>query len=290
MSNGINNAQQDSTGHGRTQSDAQEFGQHVRQGGWRLGLLVARNVEIGNGSGERTDIEPRNNRTEVKVSGNEFARLSGVSRPKVLRYLEAWGRAAEQGIVPAADTLTPGTEIELDVDTLPSWSQFYEAVNRTTNKAPEGIPPSLEQITEAVKANPMIAEAVAEHIEPTSESVTKAMRSNPEIAKAARDEAWDITREKALERSSTTPSKPHDDPSTKRDSKSDVLALTLSLRKARQALNDAVEIAQLTDARIPKVVELTGELRMRLDAIDSAMTSGSFDEQLADLLDEEAGR
>lgn len=28
-------------------SDAREFGQHFRQGGWRLGLLVARNVKPG---------------------------------------------------------------------------------------------------------------------------------------------------------------------------------------------------------------------------------------------------
>jgi hypothetical protein len=36
-----------------TELDAREFGIHVRQGGWRLGLLVARNVEPRKGQNER---------------------------------------------------------------------------------------------------------------------------------------------------------------------------------------------------------------------------------------------
>lgn len=67
-------------------------GQHVKLGGWRLGLLVARNVEAGAGNGR-----PRKGAktlTNVKVSANRFAQTAKVSTPKVLRYLEAWNRAA----------------------------------------------------------------------------------------------------------------------------------------------------------------------------------------------------
>ena len=90
VSNGINNAQQDTTGQGRTQADAQEFGQHVRQGGWRLGLLVARNVVRAPGRVSIETLAPKTNATR-------FGELSGVSTTKVLRYLAAWNLAAEQG-------------------------------------------------------------------------------------------------------------------------------------------------------------------------------------------------
>src|SRR5262245_7607975 len=71
--------------------DAREFGIHVKQGGWRLGLLVARNVEPGAGAGERTDLEPRNDRSEVgKVSASRFAEQSQTSVPRVMRYLHGW--------------------------------------------------------------------------------------------------------------------------------------------------------------------------------------------------------
>src|SRR5699024_11532594 len=87
-------------------------------------------------------------------------------------------------------------------ETLPAWSQFYEAKN-TSGRQPEPIKPSVEEVAEAVKSNPDYAKAIAEHVEPTREQVTNAMRSNPEIEKAARDEAWETTREKARAESST---------------------------------------------------------------------------------------
>lgn len=298
MSNGINNAQQDSTGQERTQADAQEFGQHVRQGGWRLGLLVARNVEQGNGHGGDRKSDHRNDRTvdpSAKVSGNEFARLSGVSRPKVLRYLSAWNLAAEQGIVPPASDLTPGTNIDLDVDTLPAWSQFYEAKN-TSGRQPEPVKPSIEAVTEAVKSNPEIAKAVSEHVEPTREQVTKAMRSNPEIEQAARDEAWEMTREKARANSSTynPDSRSADDLPAQRtaaDEQDDLGRFTLHMRQAKRALRDALTAARRLETVVLDPDEaLTGEVRELCDLIDSTFAAGGFDAQLAALIDEETGR
>lgn len=295
MSNGINNAQQDTTGQGRTQADAQEFGQHVRQGGWRLGLLVARNVEKGQGTGDNQHSEVRTNVQTSKVSGEKFARLSGVSRPKVLRYLEAWNLAAEQGVVPPASDLTPGTNIDLDVDTLPAWSQFYEAKN-TSGRQPEPIKPSVEEVAEAVKSNPDYAKAVAEHVEPTREQVTKAMRSNPEIEQAARDEAWEMTREKARAESSTynPDSRSADDLPAQRtaaDEQDDLGRFTLHMRQAKRALRDALTAARRLETVVLDPDEaLTGEVRELCDLIDSTFAAGGFDAQLAALIDEEAGR
>ena len=288
MSNGTNSAQQDTTGQGRTQADAREFGQHVRQGGWRLGLLVARNVEKKNSAHRPVSIE-----TGAKVSARWFAETSGVSAAKVLRYLEAWNLAAEQGHVPAADTLSPGTNVDLDVDTLPAWSQFYEAKN-TSTRQPEPIKPSIEAVTEAVKSNPEIAKAVAEHVEPTREQVTKAIRSNPEIEKAARDEAWEMTREKARANSSTynPDSRSADDLPAQRtaaDEQDDLGRFTLHMRQAKRALRDALTAAQRLETVVLDPDEaLTGEVRELCDLIDSTFAAGGFDAQLAALIDEEA--
>ena len=293
MSNGTNNAQQDSTGQGWTQADAQEFGQHVRQGGWRLGLLVARNVEKGQGNGR--PVKNSETVTIVKVSANRFSSMSNVSTPKVLRYLAAWNLAAEQGVVPPASDLTPGSDIDLDVDTLPAWSQFYEARN-TTGNPPAPVPPSIEAVTQAVKSNPEIAKAVAEHVEPTREQVTKAMRSNPEIEQAARDEAWEMTREKARAHSSTynPDSRSADDLPAQRtaaDEQDDLGRFTLHMRQAKRALRDALTAAQRLETVVLDPDEaLTGEVRELCDLIDSTFTAGGFDAQLAALIDEEAGR
>jgi hypothetical protein len=117
--------------------DADEFGAHVRAGGWRLGLLVARSVEKGEGNGR----PPKNLRGRsgfAKVSAAQFARRSGTTHARVLRYLDAWERAAKAKLVPLATKLLPGAEIELPDPE--RWSEFYDASNaggRPRDNTPE---------------------------------------------------------------------------------------------------------------------------------------------------------
>lgn len=291
MTNTTNNNQHSPTE--LTELDASEFGNHVRQGGWRLGLLVARNVEKGKGNGgdRRSDQFPnRETETGGKVNALTFAEMSGVGKNRVLRYLAAWNLAAEQGIVPMSWSLTPGEDIDIDVDSLPAWSQFYEAKN-TTTQPPAPIAPSVEQVTEAVRSNPEYAKAVSEYVEPTREQVTKAMRTNPEIEKAAREEAWDITREKALATTSTPPVDPDDQPAkpkTLTDERADIAKFWISMRKAERALNEALGHAQQFESSLVSGdVSMTVRTRAICDAIDDALRAGSFDDQLATLLAEE---
>jgi len=123
--------------------DAREFGVHVRQGEWRLGLLVARNVEPGEGQGRKL----RSNLVsiETKISAGEFARRAGTSASRVLRYLEAWDRAAEAGHVPSSSELTPGDEVDLNVEKLPPWHMYYTSVKQSpqqTTTTARTAPPS----------------------------------------------------------------------------------------------------------------------------------------------------
>jgi hypothetical protein len=104
--------------------DAREFGVHVRQGEWRLGLLVARNVEPGTRP-------PVTIVTGVKVSATEFAKKANTSVPRVMRYLEAWDKAAEAGHVPSSSELTPGDEVDLNVEKLPPWHMYYTSVKQS---------------------------------------------------------------------------------------------------------------------------------------------------------------
>lgn len=103
------------------EQDAQEFGVYVKQGGWRLGLLVARNVERGKGHGgdRRSRNQPRNSAVE-KVGAAKFAEKAGIpsGHSLVLRYLDAWDRYAEDGMVPPSRELKPGSEVDLDEEAL----------------------------------------------------------------------------------------------------------------------------------------------------------------------------
>ncbi|QGJ90100.1 MerR-like helix-turn-helix DNA binding domain protein [Mycobacterium phage Indlulamithi] len=116
------------------EKDASEFGVGVRCGGWRLGLLVARNV-MKVGQGTRSDL-PTSGQVDgqvTKVSANQFAKLAGVSSSTVDYYYNAWQFAAKASLVPDAEKVKPGDEdICVDADAIEDednprthWSHFY---------------------------------------------------------------------------------------------------------------------------------------------------------------------
>jgi hypothetical protein len=109
--------------------DAREFGLHMRQGGWRLGLLVARNVVVAPGRVAPETLLP-------KVNATHFAKIAGTSNDRVLRHLAAWERAANAGLVPHSASLTPGSDVDLDVERLPAWGPIYNAPPERTRPAP----------------------------------------------------------------------------------------------------------------------------------------------------------
>lgn len=104
-------------------TDAHEFGIHVHQGGWRLGMLVARNVVKSPGRVAAATLAPKTNATR-------FAKDSKTTVDRVLRYLDAWEAGAEAGHVPHATDLQPGMDVDLNVDRLPSWDVFYRQADR----------------------------------------------------------------------------------------------------------------------------------------------------------------
>ena len=110
---------------------AREFGQHIKQGGWRLGLLVATSAEPGQPGRPKKcspenvfeaaedEVMPEGSETAEdsekadppsKVSISEFARRAGVSKSRVLYYYNAWEFAAGDGLCQHAKDLLPGEE------------------------------------------------------------------------------------------------------------------------------------------------------------------------------------
>jgi len=183
-------------------ADATEFGLHMRQGGWRLGLLVARNVALAPGRVAPETLLP-------KVNATEFARRSGTSNDRVLRHLAAWERAANAGLVPHAATLNPGSEVDLDVERLPAWGPIYSASQQRTRPAPITTTPTARRPAAPVTtrtADPVIDQrAIAEQeayqsraVEAAAQRATQALeelraqdaRELPADPAAARSAEW----------------------------------------------------------------------------------------------------
>lgn len=101
------------------QDNAAEFKSLDQGEGWPFARLVACSVEMGAGNGR-----PSKTVTRVTVSGKmsarQFAREAGTSTPRISRYLDCWQRAAAQGVVPNADTLSP-SDVEGMADPPISW-------------------------------------------------------------------------------------------------------------------------------------------------------------------------
>jgi hypothetical protein len=167
-----------------TQADAQEFGLHIKQGGWRLGLLVARNVEKGTGTSSGAN-QHRSVAVATdlgKVSGRTFAEAAGTSADRVLRYLTAWEKAADAGYVPHAASLTPGTELDLDAEKMPGvWESFFRSQpnsarnDRLREQAElDGAGPA---VTIAIASNPKAVAAAIKADSNTREAAAAALSS-----------------------------------------------------------------------------------------------------------------
>ena len=97
------------------EDDAREFGFHLKQGDWRMGLLAARNVAPKTWG----DIPAG------RVTAPTFAKLAGTTPGRVLRYFDAWEKAADDGHVAHAVELRPGAEANVKAEKLPPWSDYY---------------------------------------------------------------------------------------------------------------------------------------------------------------------
>lgn len=163
--------------------DAREFGLLYKQGGWRLGLLVARCVYVGDHGGTRDDeSDPvRDDDLESdtlnasaqcaldsKTTVAVFASKSGISERNVYLYHKAWELAADDGRCLHSKDLQPGQEdledIEEDDDDLrgdwPSYMRRAREPKKSKNKASQQ------------KSPPKNQQQKKRTVEPTAEETT----------------------------------------------------------------------------------------------------------------------
>lgn len=138
-------------------NDAREFGKHFKQGGWRLGLLVARNVYMSDGERGRSDLEAAK---LGKVTANQFADKAGVTPRTVQLYYRAWGLAADNDECQHAAALSPGGEDgnvnfdEDDDEMREKWSVYYRKAKGLKNTQPQEHPSSESEASAAKARTP----------------------------------------------------------------------------------------------------------------------------------------
>lgn len=157
--------------------DAKTFGAYDRSGGWVFGLMVARSVEPGSGSGVGQGQETkRNGRNTSKVSAKKFAAMAGTSAPRVMRFYRAWERAAADRKVPGFDELVPGQDVDLPEADL--WGNYFTKYEQSTDRR--------ENIAEEAKAaGTSFTEAMKVAKNPAA--MRTAILGDPKTAEAARD-------------------------------------------------------------------------------------------------------
>lgn len=96
-------------------ADIAEFVKLESKGPWVLAFLVARRVAPGQGHGVTIEQQSKRFGRNVyrRVSASEFARRAGTSAKRVLAFLDAWNRLAEEGVVDHAADLHPDKDVEL---------------------------------------------------------------------------------------------------------------------------------------------------------------------------------
>lgn len=106
------------------EDNAAEFAALDQGEGWPFAVLIAASVEKGAGQSERGS--RRSDRNDEKVSAQRFAEVAATSAGRVLRYLDAWERAADMAIVVPAANLTPDDVHAVELPDVP-FKTFYDA-------------------------------------------------------------------------------------------------------------------------------------------------------------------
>jgi hypothetical protein len=268
--------------------DAAEFGLHVKQGGWRLGLLVARNV-VNNGPGRRSNSVTAELERTGKTSAETFAKKSGMpgAGDRILRYLKAWDAAAADEIVPASAELVPGEELDgLEIDNLPSWTDYYDGANVDFFPGKYGRDPATTPAYAEEAAKVGVTTGSAIRAGSSKGALAAAIKADPKVAAVAR--------EAIAERDASFKKARDKQAGSKQDAPIEQFSnLHVQLRSAKRALTEAlgyvIDIRGVTDTDEVRaaVSGYVGQLRHVLDLIDEAAQGKSLDDELAELLMDE---
>lgn len=250
-----------------TKTDAAEFGVHVRQGGWRLGLLVARNVAHVSRGGDRRS--KRRHALNGKISATEFAALSDTTHDRVLRYLRAWDAAADDGHVPHSRNLAPASKVPLD--DMPDWKQFYPPANGRDSH--ERNPLLRQTATDAGISPSRVAHIVSDKA--ALKAAIRADAATAQTAMKALDERYDEA-PKSVAGRLNDPDKP--------------IELVYEFRRLHRSIDTIVRLviegrAIVSATEQDAVLREVGWLRTALGYIEDGVRGDSLDTALAEFME-----
>jgi hypothetical protein len=173
--------------HGDLDSDIELFTVVEKRSGWLRGLLVARRVNP-----EKSSIHPeRPNDGFTRISAAEFARRTGTARERVVAMWNAWERAANDGIVPHAEDLTPEMEVDIPDEGEVPWFgengyyRSYEARMQGSDRRK-----ALEEESERAGIKPTDPIYVAHR----TKAMQVAILADPKVREAAEDALGEVRR------------------------------------------------------------------------------------------------
>ena len=160
------------------EDNAREYAELSQGEGWPFAVLVACSVENGGrGNPKVTGVTL----ADGKVSATRFAEAAETSVPRVLRYLEAWGAAAADDLVPASSSLKPGDVRNVTLPEVPL-NKYYPA-----SGAAQRIPPERQlPLREQARADG-VGERKVLDIASNPKAMASAIKADPRLADAARD-------------------------------------------------------------------------------------------------------
>ncbi|MFG3426118.1 hypothetical protein [Streptomyces californicus] len=230
-----------------------------RSGGWWLAFFVACQVSKGADGKQAASSRP------AKISAAEFARRSGTSSERVLRYLHAWESAKEAGVVQfgGAD-LFPGHEpVALPDEEI--WGQFYSSRRNSTSERSALVAAAAEvagiRPTKAleVKENPTALKVAIIADQRTAEAAKQALEVRAaEVRKAERVEY--IRRVADQGKAKTPAGLPVDLPAQAQEKAASYVAVVQDEKATPEAVAEAYEAVQ---ALIVETVTSDPEISIR---------------------------
>ncbi len=260
--------------------DAHFVGAFIRGGSWEVGLRIARRVQV-----THKMASPRE-----RIPIEAFAREAGIAPSSVQKYLVTWEHAAHAGKVPHALDLRALSELDFCGFTQDDWMDHYRlAVVESGLEKRKGATRHVgrKAIVDAIAGDPsLLAEAMK------GDGVAEAIEDDPAAAVAMRNALRQRDRKILDRRRLRREVEAVSEPSAAAQESKIFLALAKMRRDMLASTGEVIAAAgtsldtsdKAKEGYEERVVLLRHTLNDCLDAIESALSGKSIDNELEELI------
>jgi hypothetical protein len=257
--------------------DAHFVGAFVRGGSWEVGLRIARRIILPS-------------HVRGRISLDEFAAEAGIAAQTVQKYLATWEYAASASAVPSASELTDDEELDFSNLDQETWLMYYrEAMVESGLEKRKGAARHVgrKAIVDAIAGDPsLLAEAMK------GDGVAEAIEDDPAAAVAMRNALRQRDRKILDRRRLRREVEAVSEPSAAAQESKIFLALAKMRRDMLASTGEVIAAAgtsldtsdEAKEGYEERVVLLRHTLNDCLDAIESALSGKSIDNELEELI------